>query len=280
MEWRDSNLKSGFSELFCFLGFRIGGYSFKLNRKPQLLIRLNKIRASLRRKKIAESEKYFKLVEHMSSKMHRRILNSVGSTGQTVFKQLKYKNWGNCSVTVKILNALKLSLYQIESEVTMLPDTLNVFKACNNFHVTPTFVERRRENNATVLIKKWIQKAMDIIKEEDKVELESIIGCYLSPKFIKAREAYLTELGKISSKNFNRYEMKVKKICGSHRKIVTPKKDFYSIKILLPCEYLKKKLREIGILHNISMRPIGKLVLSRLKDYEIINWYSTIAKKL
>ena len=141
LECYESNFKCGSSELFSFLGFKIGGCPSKFNKKSQLLIRLNKIRASLRRKKMVESEKYFKLVEQMSSKMHRRILTSVGNTGQTVFEQSQHKNWGNRSVTIKILNALKLSLYQLESEVTMLPDTFNIFKACDNAYFIPTFVE-------------------------------------------------------------------------------------------------------------------------------------------
>lgn len=252
----------------------------KHNKKSQLLVRLNKIKASLRRKKTAESEKYFKLVEQMSSKMHRRILNSVGSTGQTVFEQSQYKNLGNRSVTIKILNALKLSLYQIESDVTLLSDTLNISRVRHNSHIIPTFVERRQENSVTVLIKKWVQKAMDLIKEEDKVELEDIVGRYLSPRFIKAREVYLTELGKILSQNFNKHETKVKKMCVSNHKVVVSKKGYYNIKILLPIECVKKKLRGIGILDNISMRPIGKSRFSCSKDYEIISWYSITAKKL
>jgi hypothetical protein len=269
--------------LFCFLGFKIGGYSLKFNKKPQLLTRLNKIRASLRRKKIVESEKYFKLVEHVSSKMHRRILNSVGSTCQTVFKGLQHTNLGNRSVTIKILNALKLSLHQIESEVAMGSDTLNIFKLCHNPHAIPIFVERRSESSIAISIQKWVQKAMDLIKEADKVELEDVIGRYLSPRFMEAREVYLIELSKILSKNLNKLKANVKKMRGNSRKvIVSPQKKegFYYVKILLPVEYLKKKLREIGILHNISARPIGKSTFSRLKDYEIISWYSITAKKL
>lgn len=274
-----SSFKCGSSELFYFLGFKIGGYSWKFNKKPRLLIRLNKIRANLRRKKIAESEKYFKLIEHVSFKMYRRILNSVSSAGQTVFERLQHKNLGNRSVTIKILNALKLSLCRIESEVTMVPDTLNLFKYCN-LYARPTFVERRQDSSISALIKKWIQKAMDLIKEEDKVELEDTIGCYLSPRFIKAREDYLAELNKILSKNVDQYKTKVKKMCVGNRKIVVSKKSSYGIKMLLPLEYLKKKLRDVGILDNTSMRPISKQIFSRLKDYEIISWYSMTAKKL
>ena len=69
-------------------------------------------------------------------------------------------------------------------------------------------------------------------------------------------------------------------MCVSNQTITVSKPSFYSIKILLPFERLKKKLREIGILDNISMKPVGKLIFSRLKDYEIINWYSITAKKL
>lgn len=140
IECRDPSFKSGSSELFRFLGFNIGGCSSRFNKKSQHLIRLNKIRTSLQRKKIAESEKYFRLVEQMSSKMHRRILNSVSNTGQIVFKQLQHKNWNNRSVTLKVLNALKLSLHQMESEVSMLPTTPNISKACTNTHRIPTFV--------------------------------------------------------------------------------------------------------------------------------------------
>lgn len=63
-------------------------------------------------------------------------------------------------------------------------------------------------------------------------------------------------------------------------KVMIPKASFYSIKILLPLECLKKKLREIGIIHGDLLRPIGKPVFGRLKDYEIISWYSVTAKKL
>ena len=271
MECYGFNLKCGYSELFCFLGFKIGGYPLKFSKKSQLLIRLNKIKASLQRKKIAESEKYFKLVEQMSSKMHRRVLDSVGSTGQTVFKQLQYRNLGNRSIEIKILNALKLSLYQMESEVSVLTVTPDACKVYKDSLFIPTFVGRRKENSLVVSIKKWVQKAMDLIKEEDKIELESIIGCYLSPKFVQARETYRTELGKILSKNFNKYGTKIKKVRANNRKVMLSKVRFCSIKILLPLECLKKKLRDIGVLHNISTRPVGKPVFSRLKDYEIIS---------
>lgn len=162
----------------------------------------------------------------------------------------------------------------------MLSDVPNIFKAYNNLHLIPTFLERRQENTVTVLIKKWIQKAMDLIQEEDKVELEEIMGCYLSPRFIKAREIYLRELGKISSKNFNKHETEIKKMCIENRRVIVSKACFSHIKIILPFECLKKKLRCIGILHYTSVKPIGKPTFSCLKDYEIISWYSITAKKL
>jgi hypothetical protein len=276
----DSSFTRGHSDLFCFLGFKMGGYPAKLNKKSQLEIRLNKIKANLQKKKVAESEKYFKLVEQVGSQMHRRFLSSVRITSKTVFRKSQHKNLGNRNIAIKILDALKLSLYQMESEVISTPVAFDTVKTPNNPQFSSIFSERRKESNLAVLTKKWIQKAMDIVKDEDKVELDYMIGLHLSPRFLEARDAYLTELDKISSKNFNPHEAEVKKMFWGSRKVAAAEANFCSIKIILPLKYLKKKLRCLGVLHKFSTRPVGKPVFSCLKDYEIISWYSIMAKKL
>jgi hypothetical protein len=280
LERYDSNFSCGYLELSRFLGFNVGVYSLKLNKKSQRATRLNKVRAGLQRKKIAESEKYFKLVEQISSKMHRQLLNSVYSTRQTLFRKLHLRNLDNRNVQIKMLNALKLSLYQMESEMMVSPVKPNIFKTYSNPHFILMFSELRKENSLANLTKKWIQKAMDLAREEDKVKLENTMGRYLSPKFIKVREAYLMELDKISSKSFSACKTELKKMSVSNNKAISSKVGPYRIKILLPLECLKKHLRKLGVLNKFSMRPTGKPIFSRLKDYEVISWYNVAAKKL
>jgi hypothetical protein len=276
----DFSFSRGYLELSRFLGFDIGVYPLKRNNKLQQVVHLNKIKASLQRKKIAESEKYFKLVEQISSNMHRHILNSVNRTGQTIFRKLRSKNLDNRNVKVKMLNALKLSLYQMESEVIVKSVTSNIFNTYSNNHSISIFSERQKETSLANLTKKWIQKAIDLAKEEDKVELENAVERYLSPKFLKVREAYLIELDKISSKSFSKCRAELKKMPVSNNIAISSKVGFYKIKILLPLKCLKKSLRKLGVLNKFSMRPTSKPILGSLKDYEIISWYNVTAKRL
>jgi Type II intron maturase len=49
---------------------------------------------------------------------------------------------------------------------------------------------------------------------------------------------------------------------------------------LVPIGSLKKKLRDLGVLHKTFVRPIGQWMFASLKDYDIINWYSIKAIEL
>lgn len=112
---------------------------------------------------------------------------------------------------------------------------------------------------------------MDLAKEEDRIELENIMGRYLSPKFLKVRKVYLTELNKVLARGLNKFKSNEKKIFKSSSRSVRLKSSVFNIKILLPVKHVRKKLRDIGILHKILVRPTSKLSFSRLKDYEIIS---------
>lgn len=108
---------------------------------------------------------------------------------------------------------------------------------------------------------------MDLAKEKDKMELENLVSCYLSPKFLRIRELYLSELNKILTKNLNKFTFCSKKVLDIN---ITNVK-VSSVRILLPVKFLKKKLREMGVLHPFFTRPTSKLVFSYLRDYNIIN---------
>jgi len=74
-----------------FLGFClsvIDGNSFT---KARQLSSFQKVKVSLKRKRIAESEKYFKLVESLTSKLHRQFIDSVRLEGQTLIKRSQIK---------------------------------------------------------------------------------------------------------------------------------------------------------------------------------------------
>jgi hypothetical protein len=156
----------------------------------------------------------------------------------------------------------------------------NVFKVGHKSQSMFIFAERQKENSLVMVMKKWIQKAMDLAREEDKIELQNAVGRYLSPKFLRIRDSYLKELDKISKLGLNESSMSLTKKCAVRKKNMSEKTDVNKIQILLPVEFLKKKLRDIGILNKFSSRPMGKLIFSYLKDYDIISWYSTKAKGL
>lgn len=82
------SISCGYSKSFYFIGFYLKGSFLSMNKKSQHLIRLNKIKASLQRKKIVESNRYFKLVARMSSKMHKWFLSSVWCGVRCVVKFL------------------------------------------------------------------------------------------------------------------------------------------------------------------------------------------------
>lgn len=168
----------------------------------------------------------------------------------------------------------------MESELVVLPAASKQEKIYQNPHFMSIFLKRWKKNVLNVLIKQWIQKAMDLAKEEDRIELENIMGRYLSPKFLKVRKVYLTELNKVLARGLNKFKSNEKKIFKSSSRSVRLKSSVFNIKILLPVKHVRKKLRDIGILHKILVRPTSKLSFSRLKDYEIISWYSLIAKRL
>jgi hypothetical protein len=77
LDSNDSSFSCCNSKWSCFLGFNVGISSVKLSRKSSHTHHFNRIKINLQRKKTAESQKYFKLVEHISSKTHRELLDSV-----------------------------------------------------------------------------------------------------------------------------------------------------------------------------------------------------------
>jgi hypothetical protein len=79
------------SDLVKFLGFRLSVFDDNFYIKARQIINFQKMKASLKRKRIAESEKYFKLVECLTSKMHRQLINSVRLEGQTFIKKSQIK---------------------------------------------------------------------------------------------------------------------------------------------------------------------------------------------
>ena len=194
----DSNFSSAFSNVSCFLGFSLKLFFLKFNTKSYNNVRFNKIKANLQRRKIAESEKYLKLVEQISSKIHRQLIKSVSTTGQTIFEKLKFKSLVHYNLKIKVLKALKLSLYQMESEAGLSNATFSGFKVDGNSHIMIIASERQKENALVDTIKKWVHKAKDLVKKKNTAELETLVGCYLSPKLLKIRNSYLVELDKAS----------------------------------------------------------------------------------
>jgi hypothetical protein len=194
-----------YSKSLRFLGFNISFYPVKVSIKSPHTAHLKKIKASLQRKKVAESEKYFKLVEHVNSVMHRRFLNSIYTTGQAIIKRSEIKSCNDYSINIKVVNALKLSLSQVESEILLSRTKSHIFRRNDGAKTEPILnvAGCDKKNSVISAIYKWIQKATDLVKEEDRFELEAAVGNFLSPKFLRIRKSYLAELGKISSKNFN-----------------------------------------------------------------------------
>jgi hypothetical protein len=127
--WRNpsSNVQSklvhGISELATFLGFKIGMYSFKYKYKSQHLTRFYKLKADLQRKRILESEKYFKMVECIFSKLHREVAHLVTTTGQILLKKSCFKAIYDYRAQIKVMQSLKYSLANIEAKLLSIPLT-------------------------------------------------------------------------------------------------------------------------------------------------------------
>jgi hypothetical protein len=86
-----SKLCHGSSELSIFLGFKIGLYSTNYCNKSKHLIRFYKFKANIQRKKVMESEKYYKMQENILSKLHRNVISSIAVSNQTLINSFRSK---------------------------------------------------------------------------------------------------------------------------------------------------------------------------------------------
>lgn len=121
--------------------------------------------------------------------------------------------------------------------------------------------------------------------EEDHLELKRVVGHYLSPEFVKARDVYIKELDIILSKDFSE---KVIEFQLSKTKNSQTKTDIFSsidtsqrfIRILFSRDEFLKKLRSLGIINKVISRPTGMGFLTSFKDQVIINWFSLKARSI
>lgn len=70
-----------------FLGFRVNVFDGNFNLKERQLTRFQKVKTSLKRKRILELEKYLKLVKSLSAKMNRQLINSIRLKSQILVKK-------------------------------------------------------------------------------------------------------------------------------------------------------------------------------------------------
>lgn len=274
-----SKLIHGISELTNFLGFKIGLYPTNTNFKSKHLTRFYKLKANLKRKRVMESERYFKMNERILSKMHRDFLQSVTSTGQTLVKSSHIKEAYDHRVRIKVIKALKASLSNFETETLSVPLVSHTSKKVKKDPKTPfDLAEQKRLNLLKYITNRWIQTAQNLAREEDFLELEAAVGQFLTPEFVAIREAYLNELNKISSKDFS--EKLIEKILreakpGSARiRDVSGVKIKRLVRILFPKDEFNKKLRTLGVIHKVITRPTGVGFLTPLSDQDIIDWFS------
>ena len=277
---KKSKLSHGISELITFLGFKIGLYPSNYSSKSKHLTRFYKLKANIQRKKIMESEEYFKMQENIFAKLHRSVVNSIALTGQSLVKKSQIKDAFDHRVKVKVLLSLKNSLSNIESEILSSSLVSNFSKNYIKNPETPlSLAEQKRLNLLKTTATKWIQRAQALANEEDFKELQLATGNFLSPEFVKAREVYLKELNLISSRDFSKkvIENLLRKAKSPQAKTATlnsVKPNHRSIRILFPKDAFLKKLRSLGIIHKVITRPTGVGFLTPLKDHNIISWYS------
>lgn len=161
MEYRESSFNARLihcrSEPITFLGFQIWCHSYKFNPKSTYLIRFHKLKVSIQRKKIAESEAYFKMVERVLAKHHRHLINSIRTQSQTLIKQSQIKKVNNSSVKVKLINDLKKSLSVIESEIlvpSINPHKAKTKKSIMKYTSSMVIAEQKRLNLLNIITQK------------------------------------------------------------------------------------------------------------------------------
>ena len=263
-----------------FLGFRLNLFDGNFYFKTRQIISLQKVKASLKRKRIAESEKYFKLVQCITSKMYRQLINSVQLESQTLVKKFQIKELNNNKIKRKVLIALKASLSAMETEFALTNVKSNILKKSGSLKTNPhiILVEQKKNIFLKHILLKWIEKAQELVIKVDNDEIDCAVSQYLSPNFVKIRKEYFRELDKIYLKEFSK-----KVILNTHKNVSICHKPFsflkkvafdYFIRITFPVKEIRKKLRFLGVLNKIVTRPVGLLKLISMPIHEIINWYS------
>ena len=159
---KNSKLIHGISNLISFLGFKIGINSINRNFKSKHLTRFYKLKANLKRKRVIESERYFKMQEHIISKISRSFLQSISSEGQTLMKQFIIKKIYTHKVQIKVLHALKKSLFKLETEILNIPIVSHISRISNKNLDTPFHLaEQKRLNLLKSTTNRWIQLAQN-----------------------------------------------------------------------------------------------------------------------
>lgn len=274
-----SKLIHGISELISFLGFNIGLYPANTSAKSKHLTRFYKLKANLKKKRVVEFEKYFKMSESILSKMHRDFVQSVTAMGQTLVKDFHIKEAYGYRAWTKVIKALKPSFSNLESKALSAALVRRTSKKVKRNFMTPfDLAEQKRLNLLKYTTNRWIQAAQDLANEKDFLELEVVVGKFLTPEFVAIREAYLNELNKILSKDFS--ENLIEQILkdAQHSTVKTRSildvKVKRSVRIIFPKDEFNKKLRALSVIHKVITRPTGIGFLTPLSDQDIINWFS------
>lgn len=269
-----THAKSGFVK---FLGFRLSVFDGNFYTKGCQLTNFQKVKTNLKRKKIVESEKYFKLVKCLFLKMQRQLINSIRLESQTLIKESQIRKVYDNRVKCKVFSFLKASLFKMEAEFILTQVKSNIFKKDENMKCGPHIIFAKQNKNSFLknITQKWIVTAQKLAIKADADEIDCLVGKYFSSNFVKIRKEYLQELEKISliklsdKIEYNAFENE--KIWGRRKQILKKSIFGHSVRIIFPVEEIRKKLRSLGVLHKIVTKPIGLLKLTLMSVYEIIN---------
>jgi len=263
-----------------FLGFRLNVFNVNLYAKRRQLTSFQKIKTSLKKKRIIELEKYLKLVEYLSSKIHRQLINSIRLENQLLIKKSQIKKVNDNRIKWKVFSALKASLFDMEAKLVLTKLKTKNIKKNENLKISShmIFAEQKKEFFLKHIMQKWIAKAQELAIKIDADEINRVVSKYLSPDFVKVRKKYLEELEKIFSKKFSNKvaskSLENTKIWQKKKQVI--KKNIFGpfLRIIFPVEKIKKKFRSLGVLNKVVSRPVGLLKLILMPTNQIINWYS------
>jgi retron-type reverse transcriptase len=139
---------------------------------------------------------------------------------------------------------------------------------------------KNRYENQQYRFKRWIKAKQDLMNSREIIELAKMIGKGQTDRLNTIREDTMKLLKElVGSESEKAYILKLQSIKKDPTRVTRATRLISKLEILFPKKQIIEELKSKGIMNSKGM-PSAAMQKTTLPDYEIIDWYTTVARGL